>query len=78
MTQPNIQAVPEPEPDYEALATAVEKINLAMAKIGQTRMTRKMLTVLLYDMTKVPKRDIELVLNGLEGLERHYLKRKSA
>jgi hypothetical protein len=78
MVNANLQAVVEAEPDYEALSAAVQKISAAMAKINQTRMTRKMLTVLIYDMTKVSKGDINAVLDGLEGLERHYLKRKSA
>lgn len=62
----------------EILEQSIVSIAAAFKTINQTRLTRKALIVLLHDSSKVPKRDIEIVLSHLEAIERIHLKPKAA
>ncbi len=68
MAKPEAEAPVEPKD----LSEAIERISDAMKTLLKSGLNRKAITVLLYDCTKVPKRDIEAVLNGLEALKKTY------
>lgn len=69
----------DPEIPVEVLATAIEKLSKASAQLNASRLlNRKAILLLLHDVTKVPKRDIEYILNAIPELERIYLKKKPA
>jgi hypothetical protein len=77
MTAPiSIAQDPNAPVPAEVIATSIEQIAAAMRQINSTRLTRKALVALIHDQSKLPKRDIELVLTNLEGLERDWLKPK--
>lgn len=63
-----------PEVPVEVFAQAIVDIAAAMRRIEGGRLNRAGLVVLLHDRTKVPRRDINYVLNGLLSLERTYVK----
>ncbi len=65
-----VEITPE---DAAELADAVRRIDNSMAALKTSGLSRRALVVLLYDDTKVRKRDINLVLDGLENLGRVYL-----
>lgn len=61
--------------DAKRLAEAVRRIDKGMKDIAASGLNRAALITLLADSTKVGKRDINDVLNGLEQLGDHYLDR---
>lgn len=63
----------EPLP-YEVIEQSIVAIADAMKRIGDTRLTRRAIVTLIHAESKVPKRDIEIVLNTLEMMERTWLK----
>lgn len=67
----NADAVPA-----EVIANSIVEIADGMRKLSATRLTRRAIVALIYDFSKVAKRDIEIVLNNLESLEKHWLKPK--
>lgn len=67
---------PEITPDdARALANAVKRIDKAMKEFASSGLHRRALVVLLNDSTGVAKRDINAVLDGLEGLGEAYLEK---
>jgi len=60
----------------EIIAESIEKIAKAMQIINSTRLTRRAIITLIHENSKVPKRDIEIILNNLDRLEEVWLKRK--
>lgn len=60
----------------EVIADSIVAISDAMRRIENTRLTRAALITLIHANSKVPKRDIELVLNNLSELEATWLKSK--
>lgn len=69
--QPEMPAQPIP---VEVLATSIRDLAHVMRFISATRLTRKALVVLIHDQSHIGKRDIEIVLNNLESLEKDWLK----
>ncbi len=61
----------------EELANSIVEISKAMEIIKKSRIKQKVLILLIHDLSKVGKRDIEYVLNSLSAIEREYLKPKS-
>lgn len=61
----------KPEPT-EILAEAVIRIGENMAKLEESGLNRRAIVALVYDYTKLPKRDIELVLDSLSKLKGWY------
>lgn len=61
----------------EIIANSIVAISDAMRRIESTRLTRTALVTLIHANSKVPKRDIELVLNNLDDLEHTWLKPKT-
>lgn len=73
--------VKQPDPPSEAvaaevIATSIVKIAEGMKAIGQTRLSQKAIVTLIHAQSKVARRDIEIVLNNLQDLERDWLKPK--
>lgn len=64
---------PTPPIPVEVLATSIKSISDGMRQISASRLTRKALVALIHDQSKLAKRDIEIILNNLESLERDWL-----
>lgn len=60
----------------EIIAQSIVEIADAMKVLSRTRLSREAIITLIHARSKVGKRDIELVLNNLEALERIWLKPK--
>lgn len=77
--EPPIKIVPgdgeEPMP-VEIIERSIVEIAEAMKRIENTRLSRKALVILIHYNSKVPQRDIELVLQNLEYMDRIWLKQK--
>lgn len=66
-----------PEPiAAEIIAQSIADIAEGMRKIANTRLTRRAIVTLLHENSKVPRGQIELVLNNLEDLDAIFLKPK--
>lgn len=65
-----------PEIPAEVLARHIEVIADAIRAMNATRLKKETIIVLLHDYTRIAKRDIKCVLDGLEVLESAYLKPK--
>jgi hypothetical protein len=63
----------KPEPD-EVIAAHIIEIARAMQRLGNGRLKRDTIVLLVHDRTKIARRDINLVLDCLEMLERIYVK----
>lgn len=61
------------ESQFEVMTTAIESIAESMRLIEKTRMSRKMLVVLIHDHTGIYKTTINNVLDSMAGLEKTYL-----
>jgi hypothetical protein len=59
----------------EIIAAEISKIAAAMQALDKARLTRRALVLLINDHSGVNKRDIELVLNNLIGLQAIWLKK---
>ena len=64
----------DPPESKEILAEAIVNIGHAADKLLSSGINKKAVIVLLQHKTKLPMRDIELVLNSLPQLERWYCK----
>lgn len=62
-----------PEPD-QVIADHLRRISEAMRRLDSGPLKRHTLVLLLHDYSKVSKRDINLILDGIEALEQTYLK----
>ncbi len=62
-----------PEP-VEIIAAAILDIADGMKTLSRSRLSRKAIVALIHDQSKLARRDIEIVLNNLETLERDWLK----
>lgn len=62
--------------DAEVFEQAIVDIGLAMKRLGNTRVSQKMIVALIHDDTKLGKGTIETVLKSLDQLEATYLKKK--
>jgi hypothetical protein len=61
--------------DARKLADAVKRIDKFAKEFTTSGMNRRALVVLLHDATSVTKRDINAVLDGLDGLGDMYLEK---
>ena len=66
-----IKNMEKPEP-VEILAEAVIRIGENMEKLQKSGLNQRAIVALLYDYTKVPKRDIELILSSLAKMKSWY------
>ena len=60
--------------DYERIATSIRQIGDVAKKLSASGLNRDCQILLLHDATKVPKRDIKLILDALPNLPKWYLK----
>lgn len=58
---------------YAELVAAVERVAEAAEAMQNAGCTRRMIVTLLHDSTKVPKRQIEAVLQGIDTLADTFL-----
>lgn len=58
----------------ETLADAVEKISECLSKILASGLNQKAIIALLHDHTKLPKRDIKVLLEALPRMRKLYCK----
>jgi hypothetical protein len=65
-------------PATELIAQAIIDIAEGMRRLESSRLSRKALLVLISHQSKVPQRDINIVLNNLLDLERDWLKPRAA
>lgn len=63
---------PDPPVTKEVLATAIENIGAAAKALRASGLNEKGIIALLHDGTKLPKRDIKAVLEGLRQLQAWY------
>lgn len=69
----NIHVVKSDPPEStEILAEAIVRIGGAMKKLGDSGLNHKAIVVLIQDATKLPKRDIELVIDAQKRLAGWY------
>lgn len=66
-----VKNVKKPEPT-EILAEAIIRIGENFEKLQKSGLNKRAIVVLVYDYTKIPKRDIELVLESLAKLKGWY------
>lgn len=59
----------------EEIATNIAKLSRQVSSLLNGRLKREAIIILLAQMTKLPKRDIEYVLNAIESMEDVYLKK---
>lgn len=59
----------------DIMAQAIVDIAEAMQYLNRTRLNRRAVVTLIHEHSKIPRRDIEIVLNNLESLEETWLKR---
>lgn len=69
--QPENEEIP-----MEVLAEHIAKISQASSALKESRLKDHTVLLLLHDLTKLPRRDIRLVLDALPALETNYLKPK--
>lgn len=62
-----------PEP-VELIAQSIIDVADAFKKIDSGKLKRKTIVILIQDITKLPQRDIEAVLNAAAQLKERYLK----
>jgi hypothetical protein len=72
MTQIKIVKNKETPEPIEILAEAVVRIGENMEKLEKSGLNRRGVIALVYDYTKIPKRDIEAVLDSLSKLRGWY------
>jgi hypothetical protein len=76
--QVNVVQTEGAEVAADVLATALVAISEGVTKLRAGRLNDRALTVLLHDITGVPRRDIKVVLNGLETLKSAYVRQPKA
>ena len=63
---------PDAPVEPEILAEAIVRISTAIQALSKSGLNREAIIVLVKDRTGLPKKTIDLVLNSLEQLKRHY------
>ena len=69
-----IQSRDNPEP-VEIIARAILDMDAAMKRIEKSPLKRSAIVTLIAYESKLPRRDIELVLNNLENLADTWIKK---
>lgn len=59
----------------ELLADSIVKISDMADKFFSTQLNKKCIVLLLHDITRLPRRDIEMVLDNLPKLKSYYIKK---
>ena len=69
---PKLGAEPEEEVDFAKLGKNADAIAKSLTRLEKGGMTRNAVVALIYDDTKMARRDIHAVLNSLQGLRAKY------
>ncbi len=64
----------DPPESKEVLASAIVKISKALEDLQRSGLNEEAIIVLLRDKTKVGKRDIQIIFNGLRRMKGWYCK----
>ncbi len=64
----------ETKESAEILVDSIQAIATAMAALSKTRLTRNAIVTLIHSHSKVPRRDVELVLTNLDAFATIWLK----
>lgn len=64
---------PMAAPDYQKVAESIRKMVDFSKTMQEAGISRRAVVALLVESTKLSKRDIELVLNGIDGLKNWVL-----
>lgn len=59
----------------EIIAQSIVEISKGMNALNSTRLTRRAIVTLIHETSKIARRDIEIVLNNLDQLEKVWLKK---
>jgi hypothetical protein len=70
----NVVQNPDKPVAAQVIADAIVEIAKAMKTLNDSRLKRRAIVTLLHDATTVSRTDIGDVLNGLEQLEKEWLK----
>jgi len=62
----------DPPETTEVLAEAIVKLSEGMASLSSSGLNRKAIVTLLHDKTKIPKRDIVTIIDGMNQLAGWY------
>lgn len=63
---------PDKPIEKEVLAESIVKISSAFKALQKSGLNEKAIIVLVHDQTKLPKRDIQLVIDSLAELQQAY------
>lgn len=66
---------PADEVPAEILAKAIVEVAKGMKLIEASRLTRNAIVALIHDRSRVGKETIHVILNNLDELESHWLKK---
>lgn len=72
----NVTENPEDPIPFEVLERSIVQISESMARMRHTRVSEKLLQVLIKDATGISKEVIGRVLSALDELEHLYLKKR--
>ncbi len=76
---PGLIEVPRNDPSSaEKIANDIAAIAGALRTMDESRLTRRAIVALIHDNSRIPKKQIEIVLNNLESLEATWLKVKKS
>lgn len=70
-----IQKENEDEIPVEIIASSILKISNAWKQVRKSQLNQKCIVILLAHATKLPQYEVEKVLDGLDELEKMYLKK---
>jgi len=70
----NVVQNPDKPVPAEIIANAILEISKAMKSLNDSRLKRRAIVTLLHDSCQVSRTDIINVLDGLEQLEKEWLK----
>ena len=72
MTKVKVNQNLDNEVPKEILAEAIVKISKAFEDLKKSGLNQKAIIALVHDLSKISKRDIQIVLNTLSILKREY------
>lgn len=84
MKKPIVKQTPEKEVPVEVLAESIVAISQGIRKLRSGRLTDRALLLLIQDAAPsishkpISQREIKAVLEGIDSLERMYIKKKIA
>lgn len=62
----------DPPESKEILAESIVKLGKALDELNKSKLNKRAILILLQDATKLPKRDIELIIDSIPRLTAWY------